>query len=54
MSRDTQTAPDQERVCMNCGTWVYYDNGDVTYHCSCGVSGWVWKNIPREKKNAQA
>ncbi len=29
-----------ERVCSSCGKWIYWDNGDVTFHCLCHA-GWT-------------
>lgn len=38
------------RVCSKCKTWVYYENGDVTYHCGCHA-GWIFEEESTEKEN---
>jgi hypothetical protein len=30
-----------ERECSKCGKWIYWDNGDATFHCFCHA-GWTW------------
>jgi len=39
---DDRSKTTRERVCETCGAWVYFDNGDCTFHCLC-MAGWVWK-----------
>lgn len=46
MNDDPQTTTGK-RVCAECGEWVYYDNGDVTFHCLCSA-GWKWVEIQME------
>lgn len=42
----TTRGVEKERVCETCEEWVYYDNGDCTFHCHCGA-GWKWKIVER-------
>lgn len=37
----------RERVCKECKVWVYYDNGDCGFHCSCDA-GWELVEIAAE------
>lgn len=50
MAYNPKTGEEDERVCMNCGVWVYWDNADVEFHCQCGV-GWMWKSKFDKLKN---
>jgi hypothetical protein len=34
---------DLSKVCNKCGEWVFYDNGDVTYHCLCSNNHWIFE-----------
>jgi hypothetical protein len=38
---------EDERVCSVCGEWIYYDNGDCTFHC--GHKSWTWKSKYKAK-----
>lgn len=43
----------KERVCAKCETWVYYDNGDCTFHCHCHDAGWKW-SVPVDPRPGDA
>ncbi len=41
----------RRRVCANCERWVYYDNGDCGFHCSCNAG---WKLVEVSLKSSAA
>jgi hypothetical protein len=54
---DTAAAPEAsewpERVCTGCGKSVSYDNGNVTFSCSCSDKGWKFKYDATPAPSAQ-